>query len=242
MKKFLLPIFTFLLVITGFVFAPNTSNAESVDIPENVDTSLSYENYQKLIDLEILDESFPYETWVEINSEDRTNHLNSGSSNNKPMLMAAPALVRGDILISNGTSSFGLTGHAGIVVGANEILHIAGHGYVPKVIGFDSWTERYGKGKGGNTKTEVYRISNWTHRNNAADWARKTYEGSGANYSLMSSLDSFAWTYCSKIVWQAYHYGSSISLVNKPVSDIATPYGLPDYFKSSAGLSYQFNF
>lgn len=239
MKKFLLPIFTFLLFIAGFVFAPSTSNAESI---ESVDTTLSYENYQKLIELEILDSNFPYETWVEINSEERTNHLNSGLNNNNPMLMAAPALVRGDILISNGTSSFGLTGHAGIVVGSNEILHISGPGKVPVVISFNTWSNNYGKAKGGIINTEVYRISNWTHRNNAADWARNKYENSGAGYNLLTSLDSFAYTYCSKIVWQAYYYGSSTPLVNFPASDIATPYGLPKYFKSTAGLSFQFTF
>lgn len=223
--------------------SPISSSAES---NSSVKQDLSYETYLELIDLKILDESFSYEKWIEINSEERSNPLNSNVKNNSTSstssTFSTSSLVKGDILITNGTSSFGLTGHAGIVVGRNQILHISGYGAEPKIISYATWNKNYSKEAGGMINTEVYRISNTTQSNAAANWAIETYMDSGAGYSLMSSLDSFAYTYCSKIVWQAYYYGPSTPLVNEPTMGIATPYGLPTYFKSSAGLSYKFNF
>ena len=127
-------------------------------------------------------------------------------------------------------------------MGSDQILHIAGGGYSPSVVKFSTWEARYGKPRGGMVNTEVYRISNWTHRNAAADWAVAKYKNSGASYSLLASLSTFDPTYCSLIVWQAYYYGTSTQLVNKPPTPLATPYGLPTYFKSTANLSYEFNF
>lgn len=40
----------------------------------------------------------------------------------KVNLNSIPSLEKGDILITNGTSSFGLTGHTAIAVGSNIII------------------------------------------------------------------------------------------------------------------------
>ena len=234
MKKFL----GLLLMSLVIMILPISAMADSEN-PE-----LNYETYLELIDLGILDETIPYEYWVQINSEDRSNPVKEKANNSAISVNSAStsSLVRGDILISNGTFFYGITGHAGIVVGSNQILHIAGPNSVPKIVSFSKWEADFGKPRGGMVNTEVYRISNWTHRNAAADWAVSTYKDSGASYSLVTGLHTFDPTYCSKIVWQAYHYGPSVSLVNAPGGPLATPYGLPKYFKSTANLSYEFNF
>lgn len=243
MKK----IFSVLLMCLLFITAPNSIGAETFLINDtNENLSLTKEAYSEVLKSGVLDETITYDKWLQINSEDRSNPIKEHSilltdSLNAVQSLSA-TLVRGDILISNGTSSFGLTGHAGIVVGADEILHIRGDGYSPDVIPFEDWEDRYGKARGGMVNTEIYRISNWTYRNNAATWANKNYKKSGASYNIVSSLTSLDPTYCSKIVWQAYRYGSSVSLVDTPSTGIATPYGLPTYFKSTANLSYIGNF
>ncbi|MEK4024492.1 MULTISPECIES: hypothetical protein [unclassified Sporosarcina] len=242
MKKILSLLFLSLLITISPIStkADTTLSKDTVGNPE-----LTYEVYLELIDSGILDETITYDVWVQLNSEERSNSIKEEaelSSLPTTLSGSTSSLVRGDILISNGSSSYGLTGHAGIVVGNDRILHIAGPGYKTNIIKFSTWTNKYGKPRGGIVNTEVYRISNWTHRNAAADWAVAKYENLGASYSLTTGLYTFNPTYCSKIVWQAYHYGPSTSLVNAPGGPLATPYGLPTYFKSTANISYQFNF
>ena len=45
-----------------------------------------------------------------------------------------PVLKKGDILVNNGTSSLGLTGHAGITITSSQVLHTPGKNSKPLVI------------------------------------------------------------------------------------------------------------
>lgn len=108
---------------------------------------VNIDSYYELVNSGILDESISFEEFEIIQNEDRNNEVKEKAKYQKnniqlehpddiagaiySTLANIPTLVRGDILISNGTSSFGLTGHAGIVVGANEILHITGSNSIP---------------------------------------------------------------------------------------------------------------
>ena len=42
----------------------------------------------------------------------------------------------------------------------------------------------------------------------AADWAENTYRDSNAKYFISSNTKSTKSTYCSKLVWQVYYYGT----------------------------------
>lgn len=89
-------------------------------------------------------------------------------------------LTAGDVLITNGTSFDGITGHAAIVVSPTEILHISGPGEKPKVVPKDEWMNEY-LSKGW---VKVFRHENNTVARKAAKWARETYENSNASYFL----------------------------------------------------------
>lgn len=49
------------------------------------------------------------------------------------------SLTKGDVFITNGTSSAGILGHAGIAISSDEILHIAGPEQHPDTITLSGW-------------------------------------------------------------------------------------------------------
>lgn len=115
-------------------------------------------------------------------------------------------------------------------------MHIRGKGYKPAVYSVKTWQKRYGIVKGqqdGRTHTKVYRVGSSKKAKAAAKWAKDNYYKKNYSYGINTKINSKNPTYCSKIVWQAY---KSQNLVNTPKSKIATPYGLPGYFKSSAKI------
>lgn len=254
--------FVFLALILMFTFSvsPKVSQAEELSQPP---VDLSEDVYDQFVEEGIIDSSISYETWTSINTEDSFDEFNSGipvpnvlmevepdSSKTKGFSIlsqsssdfgssstSGPTLKKGDILVSNGTSSFGLTGHAGIAISSTQVLHISGKGAKPLVITSKQWQDRYGivRGQieGNNTHTKVYRVGSTTNATKAADWAITNYKGKSYDYGITTALLSKDPTYCSKIVWQAYNY---IGGVDTPSSKIATPYGLPGYFKSAQNL------
>lgn len=159
---------------------------------------------------------------------------------------ASYTLKKGDILVSNRTSSNGLTGHAGLAVGNNKILHIAGGKETTKLLSLNDWKARYGKKNSKDTKnwTKVYRVKDTKIANKAADWAIKTYWNSQGKitskqnkkpqYSLGGGIMLTTKTYCSKIIWQAYRIGiGNNKVIDRSPGSLALPYSLPDYFGKS---------
>lgn len=198
---------------------------------------LSYETYDKLVNEGILGEDISYDLWVSINTESSEGGaFSSGVDEPTISTLAAYTLKTGDILISNGTSSAGLTGHAGIAISTSEILHISGPGAYPTVVSLDTWVSIYGKGKGGNVKTEVYRIASSYDASQAANWASNNYKGKKYSYGITTTLHKLDPTYCSKIVWQAYLNGPYSAQVFNPAGMIVLPYSLPSYFKKEADI------
>jgi len=131
-------------------------------------------------------------------------------------------LKSGDILITNATSKNGITGHAGLVLDANEILHIQGAGYNPVVDTKARFIHRYKNGW-----IKVYRPSNTSMGESAANWADKKYRNSGALYGINLDLNRTDLTYCSKIVWQSYFFGvGRKSILNSNKSRLIRPYNL----------------
>ncbi|WP_094700709.1 YiiX/YebB-like N1pC/P60 family cysteine hydrolase [Brevibacillus laterosporus] len=132
----------------------------------------------------------------------------------------------GDVLVTNNTSSAGLTGHAGIVNDNYEVTSIAGYGYHPENTSIEQWFREYPNEK-------VYRYNGGKRdAYNAGNWARlyvKNYKN--ATYGLTAKLSSFTQTYCSKIVWQAYYYGADINFRDQnPTAAIGgyAPYDIYD--------------
>lgn len=144
----------------------------------------------------------------------------------------------GDIIVTNGVK-VPLAGHAGIFVGKNTILHIAGPKKHPKTLSFSSWKNSYNKKAGSWTK--VYRSTTSSYGPAASNWAMKHYYGSNAEYVINQDLKSTSKTYCSKIVYQAYYYGAgSKSIINPMTRGIIPPYDLRIVIRNCA-LKHTYN-
>ncbi|MFD2308215.1 YiiX/YebB-like N1pC/P60 family cysteine hydrolase [Enterococcus termitis] len=133
----------------------------------------------------------------------------------------------GDIMITNGTSFLGVTGHAGIFIGNGKILSIGGGGEKPSEMPIINWMQRY---KGW---TKIYRPAAKFNPKTAERWAINNYRNKNISYAINNRIFEKNPTYCSKIVWQAYYYSSAspqTGLVRRPLFDIVYPYTLPNLF------------
>ncbi|MFJ7405006.1 MULTISPECIES: hypothetical protein [unclassified Lysinibacillus] len=156
----------------------------------------------------------------------------------------ASSYKEGDILFTTSTSSWGFTGHAGIVGRSADgnlyAVHIPGPNQPIQKITLTQWETRY-------PVTEVWRHTNQTAAQQAGqksmDFIR--YYGTDTSYIAPYSIFSVAGltyadkseTYCSKLVWQSYYYGSGLNLGYKPGGmGIISPYALralPNMYKVS---------
>lgn len=142
----------------------------------------------------------------------------------------------GDIIITNSTSSNGLTGHAAIALNMHEIIHIQGKGYTPQVITPQQFKNKYSSGW-----IKVYRPRENIGRL-AAQWAERTYRNSGVPYKITMNLATTNETYCSKMVWQAYYFGVGKEVMPpalQTTNNIIVPYGLMEGFNDG---SYTFDY
>lgn len=229
------------VLIGSLILYSNTVLAEETSGNAN----LSKEDYDELIDEELLPKDVSYEDWLEINDEsffeeldvpdavlDTDESISRGFSAKSKTF----TLKKGDILVSNGTSSAGLTGHAGIAISSSKILHISGaKNSTPKVLSIATWQRNYGIVKGqqdGRTHTKVYRVSN-SSAEKAGTWADKNYKNKNYSYGFKGKITSKNPTYCSKIVWQAYNAQGK---AKKPSTKIIGPYQLPTHITGAKGL------
>lgn len=158
-------------------------------------------------------------------------------------------IKKGDIFITDGTSLWGLTGHAAIANGSNYILDAPGYNFsnpspqklptTTRQKTVASWLDEY-TGKG---TVWVYRLPS-AYQNIASaagDWADRNYFSStGGSVQNIFPEYGVNWntkqkdpTHCSKIVWQAYYFGSGDAEVFVPTYyTVLSPYGLIDNFLS----------
>ncbi|WP_322906793.1 hypothetical protein [Paenibacillus campi] len=119
------------------------------------------------------------------------------------------AIRAGDVLVSNNTSSNGLTGHAGIVVNdQGSVATINGYNKFLTLEGITTWKSK-------NTNTKVMRYSNSGAATQAGNWAKSYINNykSQVTYGLINTIGVYEKeTYCSKIVWDAYYFGANISI------------------------------
>jgi uncharacterized protein YycO len=216
MKKILFISFAFLLTFAFTVESfLNVTKAEEK----------SSEDYGELKQEGVLDNSVSEEQWNQFLGESEVAEQEVSNEATTIESRAAFHLKAGDVLISNATSSRGLTGHAAIAISSSKILHIHSAGHNPAVHNLSWFKKRY-SGKGHWLK--IYRSKNSKAGAKAAAWAKKNYVGKKYKYGINTKLSSKNPTYCSKIIYQAYKYGASKKSIYDPGSHIIAPYALPN--------------
>lgn len=192
----------------------------------DIDFEKLEEQYKSYVEAGIFSEEITLELYIQLTttpppSDPVTPEFRSVAGNPKA----------GDILITNGTSLGGLTGHAGIFLGDlgnGGILSIQGPGKNPEVIGIMTWMQRY---SGADKWTKIYRPASKYKPETAAKWAINNYQGKKYSYKVNTKLFEKDPTYCSKIVYQSYWYSSAaVQLGGMYEPLIASPYDLPNYF------------
>ncbi len=195
-----------------------------------------YIEYLELIEKGVLGEDVTYSQWHEMIESSKMNIDAINESNFFKLIYAGTArglnnitLEAGDVILTNdpSTASGGTVGHAGIVVGTNNVLHIEGTGFTPSYISFNAWLNKYNDGY-----TYIYRCNDFSAGVRAAAWGISNYGATdapyhNASYSINHDIMSFNPTYCSKIVWQCYYFGAGASYAEVPVSLLIAPFDLP---------------
>lgn len=215
----------------------------SLSIVSYADSSMSpnasdnYQDYLKLKDAGTLGDDISYELWEKLKADSMALEASLENSDEFTLVYdstdakapTAYRLTAGDIFVTNKSSLGGLTGHAGIAISSLYIIHIEGPGHHPATIKLSDWNEIYSIG---GRWTRIYRHNSAGTALKAGQWAERTYKNSNASYVINADLSSTSKTYCSKIVWQAYHYGPSSPVSTTPVSGIVLPYSLPDLIRN----------
>ncbi len=116
------------------------------------------------------------------------------------------SMMKGDVLVTNGTVSAKIAGHAGIAISSSKILHIAGKHHHPETITLAQWKNSYTNNS--SKWTKFYRHNTYSYAVAAANWGIANYINKNANaeYELFSPLTKTNPTYCSKLVWQCYYF------------------------------------
>ncbi|WP_255304375.1 hypothetical protein [Listeria monocytogenes] len=171
MKKRLIGIITALLLVSGILLSPQMAQAEtkvdydalyqqgvSEGIINKADVSLETwikENeseynqvYQDGLKDGVYDASLSYEEWIKLNNYGQPPVVDENWEEvpQKPMLKGVYKgynIKKGDILITNGTSSSGLLGHAAIANGNEYILDIPGAGKTTRQVPTSKWMSDY---------------------------------------------------------------------------------------------------
>ena len=154
---------------------------------------------------------------------------------NNDTASAAFSYKKGDILITDRTSSKGVTGHTAIYIGKNQVLHTSGWKSepYPKVMSLSSWLKRYDK------RVKVLRYKSSKVAGKAADQAVKAFKNKKIKYSITTNPKNISKTYCSELVWYSYwkagvtykisHYSGKNGKTTWIVPTVIMPY---DYLDS----------
>lgn len=219
----------------GFILAVLMVSTLSVTAfgANTVEMSDEYKQYVQLVDQGVLSGDITFEYWKQLKAESLALEEALASSSEFTLVYdsttttfatSSYSMEKGDVFITNGTSSAGILGHAAIAIDDVDILHIAGAGANPATLSLSKWHDNY------TTKgwTKIYRHSNSDVAKAAGKWAADTYKGSSAEYFIDLDLTTTNKTYCSKLVWQAYYYGPDDPCADGPTWGVCLPYGLPD--------------
>ncbi|MBC2262542.1 hypothetical protein HCB45_13235 [Listeria sp. FSL L7-0091] len=267
MKKGLFGLIVALLVLSGMWLAPGIGQAQAIatvdyealyaqgvseGIISSADVSLetwveANENeykqvYQDGLRDDVYDASMTYEEWIKLNNYGQPPVVDENWEEvpQNPMVRGVYkgyTVKKGDILITNGTSSSGLLGHAAIANGNEYILDIPGKGETTRQLRTSVWMDSYDK----YGWVKVYRLKDSSVANAAAVWADKNYYSTKGTskqdifpkYGLTGSRYAKNPTYCSKIVLQAFYFGTGSKPVVQVFPSLVTVYDLPNYFSKA---------
>lgn len=137
-------------------------------------------------------------------------------------------LQPGDIILTKGPVLFGFFGHSSIALDHDTVLQIEGPGDEPITESFHSFKQRFGEGK--DDWIKIYRCTMPGAGEKAAKWAEIHYKDTDKTYLVTLNLKSERFTYCTKIIYQAYKYGVSKNAINEHGLLIISPYALVDNF------------
>lgn len=137
----------------------------------------------------------------------------------------------GDILVTNSSSSKGLSGHVGIVIEKNKVLHTSGwkNEPYPKLIKIETKSKKSKKNAWFNRypKTKVIRPTSEKLGKKASKNAMK-YFHKKIPYSIKKTkMKENKITYCSHLVWYSY-YKSGKNFKTKTV--VATEFYIKTYW------------
>lgn len=117
----------------------------------------------------------------------------------------------GDILVTDSTSSSGLTGHVGIISGSYVIDINSKYSKYPAKMSLSTWFERY-------PSTTVIRYTHGRDIPVKAGWYAKSFyiDGPGSNETYLAGpnlLYSPNYEYCSSLVWNCYYKGAGFKFL-----------------------------
>lgn len=122
------------------------------------------------------------------------------TSNNTASAATSP-YKKGDILITDQTSSKGLTGHVAIFIGNGKVLNMSGWKSEPhpRVMTIKDWEKRHKK------RVKVLRYKSAKVASKAADQAVKYFKDKKIKYRVAADPTNINTTYCSELVWYSYY-------------------------------------
>ncbi|WP_369878239.1 hypothetical protein JNUCC21_14455 [Bacillus sp. JNUCC-21] len=209
--------------------------------------------YDEGIQEDVLEPTLSYEQWIKLNNygqepkDDNTELVSytiKGSPNAKVTLLSTTSssvkvtslssfsVKPGDIFITNSTSSAGIIGHSAIANGSNHILDMPGYGNKSdnnRQLTVSQWVSKYNNGW-----IKVYRLKNSSLAAQVGKYADRHYwstTGSSKKnihipYKLTPHLYSVSPSYCSKLVYDAYWFGSGSASVLVKRSGYVMPFNL----------------
>ncbi|WP_260490481.1 hypothetical protein [Listeria innocua] len=176
--------------------------------------------YQEGLKDDVYDASMSYEEWIKLNNYGQPPVVDENWEEvpQNPIVRGVYkgyTVKKGDILITNGTSSSGLLGHAAIANGNEYILDIPGKGKTTRQLTTREWMDNYDK----HGWIKVYRLKDSSVANAAAVWADKNYystKGTSkqdifSKYGLTGSRYAKNPTYCSKIFYKLFILGQEVN-------------------------------
>lgn len=210
-------------------------------------------NYDTAIKEGIL-KDISYDKWLELNNYGQFPKMDpevfdeiiippdSQTNSRRKKRSVKPAILSGDILITNATSSSGFLGHAAIANGNEYVLDMPGGRNGRSTIDNNrqlrswDWFDDYKDGW-----IRVYRIKNRSLARKVGRYAdRHYYSTNGSarknvhiNYKISPNLYDMRTAYCSKLVYCAYWYGTGSLPVMKKKSGFLSPYILHTCFTPS---------
>ncbi|MCM3224234.1 hypothetical protein [Terribacillus saccharophilus] len=208
------------------------------------------EQYKKIYDDGVKDNVFEspitYEEWLKLNNYGQEpKDVNDGEVTTFKIQAKSTFKVKpGDIFITNGTFASGIIGHAAIANGANHILDMPGYGDKSdnnRQLTVSQWLSKY-KSKGW---IKVYRIKDSKLAAQVARYADTHYwstKGAATKnihiaYKITPHLYTKSPSYCSKLVFDAYWYGTGSKKVMGASKGFVPPYGLISQFNPGWGPS-----